>query len=96
MSLFQILATEGENHFIFRTGLYQRLIVKGHQKPLCNSYIKKHDKALHNIVILSTTKDGVNYHLVSAKTVHQKERHEYLVKRAILDLFDEYGWEVQT
>lgn len=96
MSLFQILATEGENHFIFRTGLYPRLIVKGHQKPMCNSYLEKHNKALHNIAIMSTTKDGVNYHLVSAKTVRQKERHEYLVKRAILDLSECYKWEVQT
>ena len=95
MSLFQILAADGENHFIFRNGLYQRLIVKGHQKPLCNGYLEKHDKALHKIAIMSTTKDGVNYHLVSAKTANQKERHEYLVKRAILDLFDIYGWEVK-
>lgn len=95
MSLFQILTTEGENHFIFRRGLHPRLIVKGHQLPMKQSYLDKHAKALHAIKLLSHTEKGITFHLVSAKSQGQIERNEYLIKRAILELSESYGWEVK-
>lgn len=95
-NLQTILTHDVELDFIFRTGRYKQISLKGHQLPLKNSFLSEHARALRTVRFMWHHQNGEYYLLVSASYQGALERQEYLVKRAILDLSERYGWEVRT
>lgn len=92
--LYNLLATPGKINFLFRTGMCKHFVLESHQFPMKNTYQEKHKTALHRIPLI-LHHDGTQYFvLVSAFHDSQVDRKEYMVKRAILDLKECYGWEV--
>lgn len=92
--LYSLLTAPGEVKFFFKTGMAKALQLKTHQLPMKETYLARHRPALHDVRFIYYKSDGVTYLTVSARTQNQLERHEYMVKRAILDLKERYGWEV--
>lgn len=95
-NLQSLLTTDVNLNFVFRTGRYKQVSFKGHQLPLKNSFLATHDRALRSVRFIWHHQDGEYYLLVSAYYHGSLERQEYMVKRAILDLSERYGWEVKT
>lgn len=94
--LRQLLCTSDTVFFIFRTGLHKHFMFNTKQYPLSNQYIELHKTALTKIPLL-VHHDGTEYFvMVSAKNDNQVQRKEYIIKRAILDLKEQYGWEVKA
>lgn len=94
--LQNLLVIPGRINFIFRTGMFKFFSFESHQFPLKASYIEKHKTALQRIPLLLHP-DGEDYFLmVSANHEGQTQRREYMMKRAILDLQEIYGWEVKS
>lgn len=79
---------------LFRSGKNKEIVLTTHQLPMKNSFLEKHKRALYDVRLISHQENGIYYTLVSVKTQGQLERQEYLVKRAILDLKENYGWVV--
>ena len=93
-SLYNLLITPGKINFLFRTGMTRQLSLESHQFPMKNTYQEKHKTALHRIPLILHHDDTQYFVLVSAFNESQIERKEYMIKRAILDLKECYGWEV--
>ena len=95
-TLEELLIKPGELRFVFRTGMFKQFTLQAHQFPMKNTYCELHKTALHRIPLIYL-KDGDTYFImVSARNEGQVQRKEYMVKRAILDLQEQYGWEVKT
>ena len=95
-NLQSLLTTNVKLDFIFHTGQYRQISLKGHQLPLKNSFLSEHARALRSVRFMWHKQNDEYYLLVSASFRGNLERQEYLVKRAILDLSERYGWEVKT
>lgn len=94
--LYNLLIVKGKINIIFRTGMFKHFVLESHQFPLKQSYIELHKTALRRIPLL-LHHDGSEYFiLVSANHQGQVQRREYMIKRAILDLKEQYGWEVKV
>lgn len=96
LDLYGLLTKNVKLVFIFRSGRVKQISIQSHQLPMKNSYLQEHSRALHSIRFIYHIENSKYFLLVSAKTQASFERQEYLVKRAILDLSERYGWEVQT
>lgn len=94
--LYGLLTHRGKLVFVFRSGRTKQIELQAHQLPMKNSYLKEHDRALHKVRFISHKEHNNYFLLISATTQGNLERQEYLVKRAILDLSERYGWEVRT
>ena len=94
--LYPIITTPGHVNFIFRTGMFKHFSFETHQFPLKASYIEIHKTALHRIPLLVHSEGGEYFIMVSANKEGQVQRKEYMVKRAILDLKEQFGWEVKV
>ena len=95
-NLQSLLTTNAKLVFVFRTGRYKQVSLQAHQLPLKNSFLATHARALRTVRFIWHRQDGEYYLLVSAFYHGSLERQEYMVKRAILDLSERYGWEVKT
>lgn len=93
-TLYELLTVSGRLVFIFRTGQNRRIVLQAHQRPLSNLWLKEHDITLHKIRITCHVREDGKYLMVQCKSVARQERFEYLVKCAILDLHENYNWEV--
>lgn len=82
--------------FVFQTGLCKRISLHTHQLPLAATYEATHHNALHNVRLQFHYESEKKIVVVWARTEAQLERHEYLIKRALLDLKERYRWEVET
>ena len=95
-TLYQILSAPGSAYFIFRTGMFKHFSLETHQFPIQNSFREIHKTALHRIPLL-IHHDGETYFImVSTNHQGQVQRSEYLIKRTLLDLQEQYGWEVKV
>lgn len=95
-NLYELLTKKGKLVFVFRSGWYRHIELQAHQLPMKNSYLAEHHHALNKIRFICHHENSSYFLLVSAKSQGNLERQEYLVKRAILDLSERYGWEVKT
>lgn len=95
-TLHDLLTRNVKLIFLFRFGRAKQITLQAHQLPLKNSYLAEHRHALNDIRFIYHRESSTYYLLASAKSQGDLERKEYLVKRAILDLSERYGWEVQT
>lgn len=95
-NLYGLLTKNGKLIFVFRSGRVKQISLQAHQLPMKNSYLAEHRHALNKIRFISHHENSTYFLLVSAKSQGNLERQEYLVKRAILDLSERYGWEVKT
>ena len=95
-NLYELLTKNGKLVFVFRSGRVKQISLQAHQLPMKNSYLAEHSHALNKIRFISHHENSTYFLLVSAKSQGNLERQEYLVKRAILDLSERYGWEVKT
>lgn len=94
--LSNLLSCSNEINLIFRTGMYRHIVLKGHQFPLKSIYTETHKTALRRIPLLLHYDGSSYYIMVSANHDGQIQRREYMIKRAILDLQEQYGWEVKV
>ena len=91
-TLIDLLQRERKLCFIFRTGFCKEWKTTGHQYPLQPDFLKKHKVALNSIDMIYTVEDGTIYAMVRIRYVLSIERAEYMIKRALLDLSECYGW----
>jgi hypothetical protein len=92
--LFSLITKDCELVFVFRSGNDKQIRLRGHQLPLSNGFREIHARALNKVRFIYVAQGNKMFILVSTKTPGSLERHEYLVKRAIYALADEYDWEV--
>ena len=90
--LLDLLNMEKKLCFVFRTGFCKEWKTTGHQYPLTQDFLKKHKVALNSIDMIYTVEDGIIYAMVRIRYVLSIERAEYMIKRALLDLSECYGW----
>lgn len=93
--LFSLIIQDCELVFIFRSGNERQIKLQGHQRPLSNHFRYIHNLVLNKVRFIYAMHDDKLFILVSPKTNGSLVRHEYLTKRAIYALSDEYGWEVE-
>ena len=92
--LQNLLVVPGKITAVFRTGMYRQLTFETHQYPLLPEYKEIHKTALTRIPLLLHPDSDQCFIMVSVNQASQEQRREYMVKRAILDLKEKYGWEV--
>lgn len=94
--LYNLLITKGKITMVFRTGMFKQFTFESNQYPLKPAFTEIHKTALTGIPLL-IHHDGAQYFImVSANNQTHIQRREYMIKRAILDLQEKYGWEVSV
>lgn len=81
---------------VFRTGMVRQITFKTNQFPLSPDYKEIHKTALTRIPLLLHPDTDQCFIMVSVNQDSQVVRREYMVKRAIIDLKEQYNWEVSV
>lgn len=93
INLHELLQMDKNLHFIFRTGFVKEYNLKGNQYPISETFIERHETALHGIDMIYTEENDDVYAMVRIRYIIHVDRAEYMVKRVLCDLFDYNSWE---
>ena len=92
--LQNLLSVPGKITAVFRTGMFRQFTLKTNQASLSSDYKEIHKTALTRIPLLLHPDTDQCFIMDSINQDSQVQRREYMIKRAILDLQEHYGWEV--